>query len=146
MSKIVELSITQETGKEMEKMKILKLIAGKGILTDRYFKENNYPEKQITLIESENIDLFNQKLGTKNSYIDFRRNVITKNVALNNLIGKKFYLGKVLIKGIILCEPCKYLQDKLKNLNLVKTLVHRGGLRCEILTNGEIKVNDEIKL
>ena len=77
--------------------------------------------------------------------LDFRRNIITKDVKLNDLIGKEFIVGNVKLKGHDFCRPCKYLQDKLKQNNLVKEFLRKGGLRCEILTSGKINVGDIIK-
>ena len=85
-------------------------------------------------------------MQTNFSYIDFRRNIVTSGVRLNNLIGKEIQIGDVKLKGHRLCDPCKYLQDKLVQDNLVKKLLDRGGLRCEILAGGKISVNDGIKI
>ena len=112
------------------------------------FKDNNESDLQVTLIESENINYFNEKSNTNIPYIDFRRNIITKNIKLNELIGKEIQIGKVNIKGHRLCDPCNYLQKKLQVNNNLKNMTHlykRGGLRCEILTSGVISVKDEIK-
>ena len=70
---------------------------------------------------------------------------ITENIRLNDLVGKKFFVGNVKLKAHDLCRPCKYLQDKLKQNNFIKEFLHTGGLRCEILTNGKINVGDIIK-
>ena len=108
-------------------------------------KENNEKKSQITLIEIENINHYNQISGTSISSKDFRRNIITKGIKLNDLLGKEILVGKVRIKGHRLCDPCKYLQDKLQQKNLTN-LYKRGGLRCEILSSGKISVNDKIKI
>ena len=112
----------------------------------RYFNENNDADIQLTLIESENIDHYNSISYTNIPYIDFRRNIITKGIELNSLIGKELQIGSTKIKVHKLCEPCLELQNKLQQTNFVKNLTHRGGLRCEILTSGLITVNDDIKL
>ena len=84
-------------------------------------------------------------LKQKIPYINFRRNIITKGIQLNDLVGKEFLIGNIKLKGHRLCNPCRYLQEKLEQKNLVKKLLNRGGLRCEILTDGTISVNDPIK-
>ena len=94
----------------------------------------------------ENIDYYNEISNSNIPYIDFRRNIITKGINLNELVGKEILIGQVRLKGHRLCPPCKYLQDKLKQKNLVKNLVNRGGLRCEILSYGKISVSDKIKI
>ena len=144
MAKIYKICITEKFGGEMIDVNSVEVIAKKGIVNDRYFKNNNKEDIQITLIESENIDNCNKDLGIEIPYINFRRNIITKGISLNELIGKEILLGKVRIKGIRLCDPCKYLQNQLNQEKLIKNLFNRGGLRCNILTNGKIFVNDKI--
>ena len=124
----------------------IEVISGKGIINDRYFDDNNDKDIQITLIESENIDYYNQISNTKIPYVNFRRNLITKGINLNNLVGKDFFIGSVKLRAHRLCDPCRYLQELLVQKNLVKKLLNRGGLRCELLTNGLINVNDVIKI
>tara|TARA_B000000460_G_C21417708_1_gene349425 strand:+ start:62 stop:505 length:444 start_codon:yes stop_codon:yes gene_type:complete len=145
MSEVSKICITSKSAEEMQDVNTVEVIASKGIVKDRYFNENNNQDIQITLIESENIDYYNQISETNIPYISFRRNIITKGIQLNDLVGKEFLIGNVKIKGHRLCAPCRYLQEMLKQKNLVKKLLNRGGLRCEILTDGIISVNDPIK-
>ena len=106
-------------------------------------KETNVSLKEI----AEGEDLYYNKIsGTNFIPTDFRRNVITKGISLNKLIGKEILIGEVRLKIHDLCEPCRYLQELLGEKNLVKKLLNRGGLRCELLTNGNINVNDPIKI
>ena len=128
----------------MIKVDTINLIASKGIINDRYFKENNDKDIQITLIEKENIDYYNQISNTNIPYINFRRNIITSGIKLNDLINHEILIGATRIKVHRLCDPCKYLQDILMQKNLVKNFINRGGLRCEVLTDGKISINDEI--
>ena len=146
MSKVFKICTTLNSGEDMQDVKSIEAIANKGIVNDRYFNENNDKDLQITLIESENIDYVNEISSINIPYKDFRRNIITKGIELNELINKEFFIGSVKIKGHRLCDPCKYLQDKLNDENLVKKLVKRGGLRCEILSTGVITVNDHISM
>ena len=146
MSEVFKICITKNSGEKMQDIDSIEVLANKGIVNDRYFNENNDQDIQITFIESENIDYVNKISSTGIPYIDFRRNIITKGIKLNELVDKEFLIGNVKIKGQRLCNPCKYLQDKLNLENLVKKLVNRGGLRCEILTNGRISVNNKIKV
>ena len=145
MSEVSKICITNKSAEEMLDVNTVEVIASKGIVNDRYFNENNDQALQITLIESENIDYYNQISETNIPYISFRRNIITKGIQLNDLVGKEILIGNVKIKGHRLCAPCRYLQEMLKQKNLVKKLLNRGGLRCEILTDGIISVNDPIK-
>ena len=148
MSKIIEIGITKKNNQKLkiEKVNNIEVVLGKGIKGDRNYHDFNEPRKQITLIESENIDYYNQKFNTNFSYLDFRRNLITKNIQLNELVGKKLSIGQIDIQVHDLCRPCNYLQEILGKDNIIKEFLRRGGLRCEILISGNIKVGDEIKI
>ena len=146
MSEVLKICISKNSGEEIQDLDTIEVLANKGIINDRYFNENNDQDIQITFIESENIDYVNEISSTSVPYIDFRRNIITKGIKLNKLVDKEFLIGNVKIKGHRLCNPCKYLQNKLNIENLVKKLVNIGGLRCEILTDGRISVKDKIKI
>ena len=148
MSKIIEIGITKKNNQKLkiEKVNNIEVVAGKGIKGDRNYHDNNEARKQITLIESESIDYYNQKFNTNFSYLDFRRNLITKNIQLNELVGKKLSIGQIDIQVHDLCRPCNYLQEILGKDNIIKEFLRRGGLRCEILISGNIKVGDEIRV
>jgi len=144
MSAVLSICITSKSGDKMCEVKNVNVLANKGIVNDRYFKEGNDQDIQITLIEIENIDHYNNISGTSFLPKEFRRNIITKGIELNKLVGREISIGKVKLKVHRLCDPCRYLQDYLKQKNLVKKLLNRGGLRCEILTDGNISINDKI--
>ena len=148
MSEVIKICIAKKSGDEMVDVTVIQVIAKKGIVNDRYFNENSDSDEdtQITLIEQENIDYYNNISHTNIPYINFRRNIITSGINLNDLVGKEMLIGDVRMKGHRLCNPCKYLQDKLVQDNFVKKLLNRGGLRCEILSNGRISVNSEITI
>ena len=145
MGKVVEIGITDTKGNRVKKVKEVDALKGKGLLNDRKFRENNHKESQITLIEIENINHFNKVSKTSITATDFRRNIVTENIRLNELVDKEFFIGNVKLKGHDLCRPCKYLQEKLKQNNFIKEFLRKGGLRCEILTDGKINVGDDIK-
>ena len=145
MGKVVEIGIGDTKGNKIQNVDKVDALKGHGLLNDRKFSENNQKECQITLIEIENINYFNNISRTSIPPIDFRRNIITENIKLNDLVGKEFFVGNVKLKGHDLCRPCKYLQDKLKQNNFIKEFLRKGGLRCEILTSGKINVGDIIK-
>ena len=145
MGKVVEIGITNIKGNQIQKVNKVEALKGKGLQNDRKFSEDNQKKRQVTLIEIENINHFNNISNTNIHPVDFRRNIITENVRLNELVGKEFFVGNIKLKGHDLCRPCKYLQDKLKQNNFVKEFLHTGGLRCEILTSGKINVGDIIK-
>ena len=146
MAKVFEIAICKNFKGKMITTPNVEAVAKKGLVNDRHFKENNDKKCQITLIEIENIDQYNQTFGTLIAPVDFRRNIITEGIRLNELMGKKFVIGKVKVKGQDLCRPCKYLQETLEQENIIKEFLRKGGLRCEILTSGKIFVGDEIKI
>ena len=145
MGKVIEIGIANIKGNQIQNVNQVEALKGKGLLNDRKFNENNQKERQITLIEIENINYFNNISKTNIPPLDFRRNIITENIRLNELVGEEFFVGNVKLKAHDLCRPCKYLQDKLKQNNFIKEFLHTGGLRCEILANGKINVGDIIK-
>ena len=146
MSFVFEIGITQKNNKEIEKKETVEVIASKGIVGDRYFDEFNGDREQITLIESENIDYYNKTFNTNFNYLQFRRNIVTKGIELNPLVGKNIFVGKIKLKVTDLCRPCKDLQIGLNQTNIIKEFLRKGGLRCEILTSGNIKIGDKIKV
>ncbi len=146
MSKVFELGITRNNNKKINYVESIEVVANKGIVGDRHFKEFNDPYCQLSLIESENIDYYNSKYGLNISYLEFRRNIVTKGIQLNNLVGKKFFIGKVKVEAIDLCRPCRHLTEVLNQDNIIKEFLRKGGLRCQILSSSKINVGDEIKL
>jgi MOSC domain-containing protein YiiM len=145
MAKVFDIAISQNSKGKMKSVDNVKAVAGRGIVNDRHYKENNSNRCQITLIEIENINYYNEKSTTSLLAKDFRRNIITEGVKLNQLIDKEFFIGEVKVKAHDLCRPCKYLQETLNQKNIIKEFLHKGGLRCEILIDGKILVGDKIK-
>ena len=146
MSVVYEIGITEKNNKEIEKKESIEVVASKGIVGDRYFHDFNGDREQITLIESENIDYYNNTFNTKFTYLEFRRNIVTKNIKLNDLVGKTILVGNIKLKVNDLCRPCKDLQQRLGKSNIIKEFLRRGGLRCEILSSGTINVGDKITI
>ena len=146
MSVVYEIGITEKNNQEIEKKESIEVVASKGIVGDRYFHDFNGDREQITLIESENIDYYNNTFNTKFTYLEFRRNIITKNIKLNDLVGKTILVGNIKLKVNDLCRPCKNLQQRLGKSNIIKEFLRRGGLRCEILSSGTINVGDKITI
>ena len=146
MGKVLEIGICKNKGDKMIPLNEVQAIKGEGLVNDRKFKKNNNIKKQLTLIEIENINYYNKMFKVNIPAINFRRNIITKDIKLNNLIGKEFFIGKVKIKGHDFCWPCEYLQKLLNQKYFVKEFWEKGGLRCEILTSEKIIVGDTIKI
>ncbi len=145
MSKVIGIAISEKPKGAIRSVNNVKAIAGKGLVNEYHFKNNNDKRCQITLIEIENINYYNHKYGVSIPSIDFRRNIITEGIQLNELVGSEFSIGKVKVKAHDLCRPCKYLQESLKQKNIIREFLQKCGLRCEILIDGEIFVDDEIK-
>ena len=144
MSKVLKLGISSDNNKEIEEVASIEVLANKGIIGDRHFKDFNDPYCQLTLIESENIDYYNLKYGLNIPYVNFRRNVVTKGVRLNELVGKKLQVGNVELEGVDLCRPCRHLSEVLNQNNILKEFIRKGGLRCQILSSSTINIGDEI--
>jgi MOSC domain-containing protein YiiM len=146
MAEVYKLGITGDNNKKIQEVDSIEVVANKGVIGDRHFKDYNDPYCQLSLIESENIDYYNTKYGLDISYVDFRRNIVTKKIQLNDLIGKNFFIGKVQVEGIDLCRPCRHLTEMLNQENILKEFIRKGGLRCRILTSSKISVGDKIKI
>jgi MOSC domain-containing protein YiiM len=135
----------------MRSVRRVRAVPGKGLEGDRYFRaEGTYsdrpgPAREITLIESEAIDAMARDNKVAIRAGDARRNVVTRGVPLNHLVGREFSVGRVRLRGIRLCEPCSHLEG-LTRRGVLAGLIHRGGLRAQILNAGEIRVGDRIAL
>ena len=126
-------------------------IAGRGLDSDRYCNAcgtySNRPGsgRQITLIESEALAALERDYGIALPPTQARRNVVTRAVALNHLVGRDFFVGEVRLRGMRLCDPCAHLES-LSTRGALRGLIHRGGLRADILSSGIIRIDDSITL
>ena len=127
MSKVYKLGISNNYNQQINEVNSIDVLANQGVIGDRHFKEFNDPYNQLSLIESENIDDYNIKYGLNIPYLDFRRNIVTKGIQLNNLVGKKILVGNVEVEGIDLCRPCRHLTEVLEQDNILKEFLRRGG-------------------
>ena len=146
MGEVLKLGITNNNNQPIKEVNSIEVLANKGIIGDRHFHEFNDPYNQLSLIESENIDDYNIRFGLNIPYIDFRRNVITKGIRLNDLVGKKLKVGSVELDAIDLCRPCRHLTEMLNQKNVLKEFLRKGGIRCQILSSSNIHVGDKIEL
>ena len=143
--------IAESPDKEMQSVSSARLVADKGIEGDRYFfgigtfskQLADKPSFHVTLIEKEEIDRFNNEHGQQQNDGDFRRNIVTTGIRLNNLVDKEFTIGSVKLKGIRLCEPCDYLAKTVNPL-VLPHMVGRGGLRAQILVGGIVNCDNLI--
>ncbi|MDA9596293.1 MOSC domain-containing protein [Candidatus Pelagibacter sp.] len=146
MPEVYKLGISTEHNQSIKEVNSINVLANQGIVGDRHFKEFNNPYNQLSLIESENIDYYNIKYSLNIPYINFRRNIVTKGIQLNDLVGKKILVGNIELEGIDLCRPCRHLTEVLGQDNIIKEFLRRGGLRCQVLSSSSIKIGDQIKI
>lgn len=147
---VVHLCIAARAGEPVRLVDEVRAVPGHGIDGDRYFDgDGTFAKKgdgsgEITLIESEALEALRRDDGVELAPHESRRNVVTRGVALNHLFGREFTVGAVRLAGLGLCEPCGHL-EKLTRAGVRQGLLHRGGLRARILSEGRIRVGDPIR-
>jgi MOSC domain-containing protein YiiM len=147
---IVAIYVAPSGGATMQPNESVHAQAGKGLAGDRYhdetgtYSEREGPGRQVTLIEAEALEAIERDQGIHLDPGASRRNLMTRGVPLNHLVGREFTVGAVRMRGVKLCEPCGYLQRMLGIDHLVSALAHRSGLNAEILTDGVIHVGDPV--
>jgi MOSC domain-containing protein YiiM len=125
-------------------------VPGRGIEGDRYFERTgkysakNGPEREVTLIEEEAIEAVRRDYGIDLGPGQSRRNLLTRGVALNHLVNREFEIGEVRLRGLELCEPCSHLES-LTAQGVRRALMHRGGLRAQVLRGGTFRVGDPVR-
>jgi MOSC domain-containing protein YiiM len=143
------IHIAPAEGRRMESIERVRAIAGVGLEGDRYagghgrWSGDDRPGRDLTLIEAEVVEDLAARHGISLAPGESRRNLTTRGIRLNDLVGHRFRVGEVECLGASLCEPCGYLEGWVGK-PIIGPLVHRGGLRSVILTGGEIVVGDEI--
>ncbi len=147
---LLHIHTCSAAGLNMESHKSASLIAGSGIEGDRYQRGTGKYSKiedirEITLIEIETIDALKRDHNIALEPAEHRRNLTTRDVPLNHLVGKRFRVGEVLLLGGRLNTPCRYLNLVTKK-DVCDLLEHRSGLNCSILENGTVSVGDTIQL
>lgn len=151
---VVSIHIARTEGGELEPLSTAELIAGKGIDGDRYCQQAE-PTKaaQVSLVEAEQIEAYAEAASYPLQPHETRRNIVTRGIPLNDLVGKHFSIGGVELLGVELAEPCKYLAEILiKQYDLtdiapqdiVAGLTHRSGLYARIVRGGHIVVGDRV--
>ena len=145
---VESIHIAPAAREPMRAVEQVEAIPGVGLEGDRYAKGQGtffkpQPDYELTLIEAEAIEALQREYGTELLPHEARRNVVTRGVPLNHLVGREFRIGGVRVRGIRLCEPCEHLQ-RLIGRSVIKGLRHRGGLRAQILSRGPIRVADVI--
>lgn len=130
-------------------IEVAEVVAGRGIRGDRYFEGTGTfskpakPGQDLTLVETEAIERLAAEHGIQIGPAESRRNVLTRGIDLNALVGRRFRVGEVECRGDRLCDPCAHL-ERLTKPGVLKGLVNRGGLRADVLSGGTIRPGDAI--
>jgi MOSC domain-containing protein YiiM len=146
---IAEINIAPSHGELPAPLERVRAVAGRGLAGDRNFLSRCEPQPDrdadLTLIASEALEALAEDSGLELTAAASRRNLLTRGVELNALVGRRFRVGEVECRGIELCEPCRHL-ERLTMPGVLRGLVHRGGLRAAIVSGGEIRVGDSVFL
>ncbi len=148
---VVSIHIAATGKAPMQGVREARAVPGKGLESDRYFSQSgtfsNDPGsgRDLTLIEGEALEALQRDYQVALDAGSSRRNIVTRGVALNHLVGREFYIGEVIARGMRLCEPCAHM-EKLTVKGALRGLIHRGGLRADIVHGGIIRVGDAIRL
>ena len=137
------LYIAGEHGELPEPVQSVRARAGRGLEGNRYFFDEAAPGRALTLIAAEAVEAMEQEDGISIEPRESRRNVVTRGIDVNALVGKRFRVGDVECHGVELCEPCADLQA-MTQPGIIKGLAHRGGLNADILSDGQISVGDVV--
>ena len=148
---VIDVFVAGVAGSMPKSVAQVRAMPGRGLEGDRYFvgggtfnkNGQQRPDQQATLIESEAIEALARDYEITLPPAESRRNILTRGISLNHLVGTEFNVGPVRMKGIKLCEPCGHLAN-LTQEGVRKGLVHRGGLRAQILSEGTIRAGDVI--
>ena len=147
---LANIFIAPEAAAPMQTVAAVRAVPERGLQGDRYYKGTGAfsrwpgPRRQLTLIAEEALEEMAREAGVVLDPAESRRNLLTRGVPLNDLIKKEFYVGEVRLRGIGLCQPCKYLVRHTGQPGLIPGLVGRGGLRAQILCEGIIQIGDAI--
>jgi MOSC domain-containing protein YiiM len=146
---VVSIHIARAAAAPMESREEVKAVVGHGLEGDRYFNDAGHwsrspgVSREVTLIQVETIEALQHEKSLAIAPGAARRNVVTRGVPLSHLVGREFQVGAIRLRGTRLCEPCAYLEG-LTQPGVLAGLIHRGGLRAEIVTGGTIRVEDVI--
>ncbi|MFB6130621.1 MAG: MOSC domain-containing protein [Salinigranum sp.] len=154
--RIEHIHVAADSGEPMEAREAVEAVAGRGLRGDRYFENrglwnvldeegDTQEASQVTLIEREVLDALERDFGVSLDPGRHRRNVTTRGVALNHLVGERFRVGEAVCEGVGLCEPCGYLQSMTGEADLAKHLAHRGGLNARVVESGTVAVGDAVR-
>ena len=147
---VVSIYIAPAAKEPMRPAPSVRAVLGKGLEGDRYsvavgtFSDRPGPSREVTLIEMEAIEAVNEDQKIALSPAESRRNIVTRGVRLNDLVDREFRVGGAILKGVRLCEPCSHLES-LTGKAVLSSLVHRGGLRAQVIEEGVIRASDSVE-
>lgn len=147
---VVSLHICRRAEDAMTPVPAVRAVPGKGLEQDRYhdgigtFSARMGPDREVTLIEEEAVEALRRDYEIAFNAADSRRNIVTRGVPLNHFVGREFRVGEVTLRGLRLCEPCGHL-ERVSGRPVRAGLVHRAGLRAQIVTGGIIRAGDRIE-
>jgi len=140
------IHIADVKGGPVRPLETVDAVAGVGLAGDRNHRDDgDSPGRDLTLIEAEEIEALARNHGIHLAPGETRRNITTRGIRLNELVGKEFWVGDVLARGVKINEPCQYLQD-LVGKPILKPLAHRAGIRADLLTDGRVSVGDRVEV
>ena len=151
--KVVGIFIAGEKERLPVSVNSIEAIAHRGLVGDRYYANSGTfsgaeplgPGREITLIEEESLNILSEQLHQTVNPAQLRRNVMTRGIRLNDLIGREFMIGNIRLLGVRLCHPCTHL-ERLSGWNVMTQLKERGGLRADILDNGWLHLGDTVNV
>lgn len=150
---LIGIYIAPEKALPMRAVESARAVPGRGLEGDRYFfrrgtftkaKDPGRPDRQLTLIEAEALEAA-AAAGAPVPAQASRRNLVTRGVPLNHLVGREFTVGEARLRGLELCEPCKHMERLAGVPGAMARLIHRGGLRAEVLGEGLLRPGDKIR-
>ena len=135
------IHLAPEAGAETERLEAVEAVAGDGLRGDRKFGGDSF---DLTLIEAEALEAVEEEQGLSLGDGRHRRQITTRDAALNHLVGERFRVGDVVCEGVELCEPCGHLESLTED-GAVSALLHRGGLCAAVVESGDIAEGDTVE-
>jgi uncharacterized protein YcbX len=150
MGSLIQICVADAAKAPMRSVREIECVSGQGLAGDRYFSGTGTfsatakkPSHEVTLVEAEEVEDFNAQFGTDFKPEELRRNLVTRGIRLNELVGQRFTIGLVTFEGIRLCEPCSHLAAVTRD-EVLAGLVHQAGLRAAIVESGTVRVGDAV--
>jgi MOSC domain-containing protein YiiM len=142
--KIEAIYLAAIAGGEMSVVDEVEAVKGLGLRGEHHARpDQEKPGREVTLVESEAVAAIAAESGFDAKASDTRRNLVTVGVPLNHLVGQEFSVGEVVLRGVRLCEPCQVMEATIGE-GARMALLHRGGLRADIVRGGTVRVGDRI--